>query len=272
MEITPDFINLRKIFAAKNPRLLKILPGFIFTLLEKIIHAKTINRIIYTHREKFGLPFVKATLDEFGAIVKVSGNSEDLPLNGRFILVSNHPLGGLDGLALMHVIGQVRPDVVFPVNDLLLFLPGLKSLFIPINKHGRNNENVALIDDTFSSDKAILFFPAGLVSRKQKGVIKDLEWKKTFVTRAKKYQRDIIPVYISGKNSNLFYNVANLRKRLRIKANLEMLLLPHEMMRQNGKLIEITFGKPIPISSLDKSHSDAEWAAIIREKVYSLKK
>ncbi len=271
--ITPDFINIRKVVAAKNPRLLKILPGFLFTLLEKIIHSDVINYIIYTHRDKFGLPFVKASLDEFGVSVKVSGNSEDLPLKGRIILVSNHPLGGLDGLALMHVIGLARPDVVFPVNDLLLFVPGLKSLFIPINKHGKNNENVAIIDQTFASDKAILFFPAGLVSRKQKGgIIKDLEWKKTFITRAKKYQRDIIPVYISGRNSNFFYNFANWRKRLGIKVNLEMMLLPHEMVRQNKKTIEITFGKPILYTSLDKSHTDAEWAEIVKEKVYHLKK
>jgi putative hemolysin len=202
--------------------------------------------------------------------VKVSGKSEKLPREGRFILVSNHPLGGLDGLALMHVIGQVRKDVVFPVNDLLLFLPGLKSLFIPINKHGKNNENVTLIDQTFASDKAILFFPAGLVSRKQKGIIKDLEWKKTFISRSKKYQRDIIPVYISGKNSGFFYRFANIRKLLNIKVNLEMLLLPHEMMRQNNKTIEITFGKPIPWTRFDKTHTDAEWAEILKQEVYTL--
>jgi putative hemolysin len=273
IEITPDFINVRRIVRAKNPRLLKIIPGFFFTLLEKIIHQETINRVIYTHRDKFGLEFVKAVLDEFGVNVKVSGRSENLPLHGRFILVSNHPLGGLDGLALMHEIGKVRKDVVFPVNDLLLFVPGLKSLFIPINKTGKNNENVAIIDQTFASEKAVLYFPAGLVSRKQKhGIIKDLEWKKTFVTRSKKYHRDIIPVYIKGKNSGFFYNFANLRKRLGIKVNLEMLLLPHEMMRQRNQTIEITFGKPFSWTRFDKSHSDPEWAEIIREEVYTLAK
>lgn len=272
-EITPDFINIRKIAGLKNPRLLKVVPRFIFKLLEKIIHVDIINRIIYDHRDKFGLDFVKATLDEFKVNVITSGISEEIPLNGRFILVSNHPLGGLDGLGLMHAIGKCRKDVVFPVNDLLLFLPGLKSLFIPINKHGRNNENVVIIDQTFASDKAILFFPAGLVSRKQKGgVIEDLEWKKTFISKAKKYQRDIIPVFVSGHNSNLFYNIANWRKRLGIKANLEMILLPHEMMRQGNKTIEITFGKPVSWTTFDKSKTDAGWAEWVREKVYSLKK
>lgn len=273
IEITPDFINVRKIVAAKNPRLLRIIPGFLFTLLEKIIHQKTINHIIYTHRDKFGLDFVQATLEEFGVKVIIGKDSEEIPPDGRYILASNHPLGGLDGLALMQVIGKVRKDVVFPVNDLLLFIPGLKSLFIPINKHGKNNENVAIIEQTFASDKTILFFPAGLVSRKQKGgIIKDLEWKKTFITRAKKYQRDIIPVYISGKNSNFFYNFANFRKRMNIKANLEMLFLPHEMIRQNNKTLVITFGKPIPWTRFDKSRTDAQWAEIIREEVYTLAK
>jgi putative hemolysin len=171
----------------------------------------------------------------------------------------------------MHIAGQSRPDVVFPVNDLLMFVPGLKPLFIPINKHGKNIENVEIIHQTFASDKTILYFPAGLVSRKQKGgKILDLDWKKTFVTQARRYQRDIIPVYISGRNTNFFYNLANLRKKLGIKANIEMMLLPDEMMRQNNKTVRLTFGNPIPWSSFDRSHTDPEWAQIIKEKVYGL--
>ena len=222
-----------------------------------------------------------AMLTEFGVkmeVMKCSGEKigftepeNTIPATGRFILASNHPLGGLDGLALMHIAGFARPEVVFPVNDLLMFIPGLKSLFIPINKHGKNTENVEIIHQTFASDKTILYFPAGLVSRKQKGgQIIDLEWKKTFVTQARRYQRDIIPVYISGRNTNFFYNLANLRKKLRIKANIEMMLLPDEMIRQKDKTIRLIFGDPIPWASLDRSHTDAEWAQIIKQKVYKL--
>ncbi len=281
VEITPDFIDVKSLFAAKNPRLLKIIPGFIFSIIKKIVHQDTINGFIYKHRDKFGLAFVSAMLGEFGVkmeVIKSPGSTIDgynlpeiIPPHGRFIIASNHPLGALDGLALMHVAGQSRPDVVFPVNDLLMFVPGLKPLFIPINKHGKNTDNVELIHQTFASDKTILYFPAGLVSRKQKGgKILDLDWKKTFVTQAKRYQRDIIPVYISGRNTNFFYNFANLRKKLGMKANIEMMLLPDEMIRQKDKTIKLIFGNLIPWSTLDRSHSDPEWAGIIKDMVYRL--
>ena len=272
VEITRNFIDVKSLFAAKNPRLLKIIPGFVFSIIKKIVHQDTINGFIYKHRDKFGLAFVSAMLGEFGVrmeVLKNPGSSDgdiDLPAiippNGRFIIASNHPLGALDGMALMHIAGQSRPDVVFPVNDLLMFIPGLKPLFIPINKHGKNTENVEIIHQTFASDKTILYFPAGLVSRKQKGgEILDLDWKKTFVTQAKRDQRDIIPVYISGRNTNFFYNLANLRKKFGIRANIEMMLLPDEMIRQNDKTIRLTFGDPIPWSSFDRTHTDLEWAA-----------
>ena len=280
-EISPNFIDVRSLFAAKNPRLLKIIPRFFFTIIKRILHQDTVNLYIYNHRDKSGLAFVDAILKEFGVNIEagnagrsMEGNVDPgpvIPRTGRFIIASNHPLGGLDGLALMHVAGKIRPDVIFPVNDLLMFIPGLKPLFIPINKHGKNTENVEIIHRTFASGQTILYFPAGLVSRKQKGgAIVDLDWKKTFVTQARRYGRDIIPVYISGRNTNLFYNLANLRKKLGIKANIEMLLLPDEMFRQKNKTIRLTFGDPIPCSTLDHSHTDLEWAAIIREKVYSL--
>jgi putative hemolysin len=274
-EITPNFIDVKALIAAKNPRLLKFIPGFFFTLLKRIIHQDRINGYIYNHRDKFGLEFVDAILHEFGVNIEVrksnSASQTLIPDTGRFILAANHPLGGLDGMAFLQVAGAVRKDVIFPVNDLLLFIPGLKPLFIPINKHGKNTENVEIIHRTFASDQTILYFPAGLVSRKQKGgIIKDLEWKKTFITQAKRYKRDIIPVYISGKNTNFFYNLANWRKRLNIKANIEMLFLPDEMMRQNDKTVRLISGDPIPWTSFDKSRTDAEWAALIREKVYEL--
>lgn len=174
-------------------------------------------------------------------------------------------------MALMHAVGQVFPDVVFPVNDILMNIPGLQPLFIPINKHGSNAENIRLIDETFASDKTILYFPAGLVSRKFRGgVIEDLEWKKTFITKARRYQRDIIPTFIDGKNSDFFYNLARWRKRLHIGANLEMLYLVDEMMRQKGNTIHITFGEPVPWTTFDRSKPDAAWAKMVRDKVYAL--
>jgi 1-acyl-sn-glycerol-3-phosphate acyltransferase len=297
-EISEHFIDIEKLFGTKNPKLLRILPKFIFQYLRRIIHEDQVNSMIYEHRHKSGLEFVAAILNDFGCKIKVSvpriipefrsqakdldtsaANERDssvelshlIPQAGRFIIAANHPLGGLDGLALLHVVGKVRPDIVFPVNDLLMFIPGLQALFIPINKHGTNNENVRIIEDTFASDKTILYFPAGLVSRKSnKGVIKDLDWKKTFISKSKKYKRDIIPVYISGHNSDFFYNLANWRRKIGVKANIEMLYLPGEMFKQKDKLVEIIFGEPVPYTTFDKSRSDVSWAGFIKDKVYGL--
>jgi putative hemolysin len=282
-QITEHFIDIEKLFAGKNPRLHRMIPKFVFNYLRRVIHEEFLNRMIYQHRNKSGLDFVSAIIEEFGVKIEVfrtslnplhspaDAPSELIPRDGRFILVSNHPLGGLDGLALIHMAGKIRSEIIFPVNDLLMNIPGLKPLFIPINKHGKNNENVRIIDETFRSGKLVLYFPAGLVSRKlSKNLIRDLEWKKTFITRSKKYKRDIIPVFISGKNSNFFYNLANLRRRLGIKANIEMLYLPDEMMKQKAKTITLVFGEPIPWSFFDSSRTDQEWSEYVKKIVYKM--
>ena len=207
-----------------------------------------------------------------GGVIPDPGSRIPDLYSGRYIIASNHPLGGLDGMALMQAVGRMRRDLVFPVNDILMNVPGLQPLFIPINKHGKNTDNVRIIDETFSSEKVILYFPAGLVSRKQKGgVIRDLEWKKTFISKARRYHRDVVPVHISGQNSNFFYNLSNWRKRLGIKANLEMLYLVDEMVKQKDKPIRITFGDPIPWTTFNKSRTDSQWAEWVKEIVYSLR-
>jgi len=175
-------------------------------------------------------------------------------------------------MALMWVIGKIRKDIVFPVNDLLMNIPNLKDLFIPINKHGSNASNIRIIEDTFASDKAMLYFPAGLCSRKQKDGICDLEWKKSFITKARTHKRDIIPCFINGRNSDWFYNLARIRAFLRIKSNIEMLYLVDEMYKQRDKEIVITFGKPISYTIFDKQKTDLSWAQILKSHVYSLQR
>ncbi|MFH1160124.1 MAG: 1-acyl-sn-glycerol-3-phosphate acyltransferase [bacterium] len=275
MENNENLIDIDRVIASKNPTLLKLIPGFVIRYMKRIVHQDGINDYIYRNREKIGLAFVDAILREFGADIRIRDTGYGIRIikpGGRYIIAANHPLGGLDGMALIQAVGRVRPDLVFPVNDILMNVPGLQPLFIPINKHGKNTENVSIIDETFASDKVILYFPAGLVSRKQRGgVIRDLEWKKTFITKARKYRRDVIPVYISGRNSDFFYNLANWRKRLGIKANLEMLYLVDEMVKQKDKPIRLTFGEPIPYITFDKSKTDTQWAAWVKERVYSLK-
>ncbi|NTW23110.1 MAG: glycerol acyltransferase [Lentimicrobium sp.] len=263
------FIDIEKVIAGKNPHLLKILPKFLINYFKRVIHQDELNEALYRHRNEFGLEFVDEVLKELKVNVVVKGEY-NLRQADRFVAVSNHPLGGLDGMALMNVVGKAKGDIVVPSNDFLLHLPNLRPLFIPVNKHGSNAKNIAYFNEAFSSEKNLLYFPAGLCSRKIKGKIIDLEWKKTFLSKAKKSDRDILPVHISGRNSNFFYNLANIRKWLRLKANIEMIFLVDEMLRQDNKDIVITFGKPIPVSIFDKRMNDSKWAARIREHVYRL--
>ena len=263
------FLDLDRLIANKNPALYKILPRFVLNYLKKIIHQDELNGITTTNKGIYGLDFLDAVLKGFGVKITYKG-LENIPENGRWIVASNHPLGGLDGMALMWVVGKRRKDIVFPVNDLLMNIENLKDLFIPINKHGSNAGNVRLIEETFASEKAMLFFPAGLCSRKQKGGICDLEWKKSFINKARLHKRDIIPCHINGKNSNWFYNLARLRTFLGLKANIEMLYLVDEMYNQRNKEITITFGKPIPYSIFDKGKPDLAWAQELKRYVYTL--
>lgn len=269
MEKKDKFIDINKVIASKDPRLLKWIPGFILRYVKRIVHEDEINGALDRMGHLQGLPFIEAILKEFNANIIVEGEAR-IPRDGKAIVVANHPLGGLDGLALMYVVGRVRKDIVFPVNDLLLNIPNLRGLFIPVNKHGSNAANVRVFDETFSGDKMVLYFPAGLCSRKQKGVICDTEWKKSIITKARKYQRDIIPVHISGRNSNFFYRLANIRKSLRLKANIEMLYLVDEMYKQRNQDIIITFGNPISWQTFTQERKDKTWAELLKDHVYRL--
>jgi len=266
-----SFLDLERVIANKNSGLIKILPRFVLNYLKKVIHQDELNEIVRVNYDADGLDFLDACLKGFGVKIIYHG-IENIPAEGRWIIASNHPLGGLDGMALMQVIGKVRKDIVFPVNDLLMNIPNLRGLFIPINKHGSNMGNARLIDETFASDKAMLYFPAGLCSRKKNGEICDLEWKKSFITKARTHKRDIIPCFINGRNSNWFYNLARLRTLLGMKANIEMLYLVDEMYKQRGKEIVISFGKPISYTIFDKQKTDSDWAQKLKGHVYELEK
>lgn len=263
-------IDIDKVIFSKSPKLLKLLPKFLLSHLKRIVHEDEMNGFLAKHPDLKDFDFIdKVLFDEFGAKVNSTGLAH-ITKNGRYIIAANHPLGGPDGLALMNQVASIRKDLIFPVNDLLMNLPSLKHLFIPLNKHGSNADNIRIINDTFASDVILLYFPAGLVSRKKSGYISDLPWKQTFVTKAKRFKRDIIPVHINGKNSNFFYNLAKLREFFGIKANIEMLYLVNEMYKQRDKTINITFGKPISYKTLDKRMANIDWAVKIRKHVYEL--
>lgn len=264
-------IDIETIIGDKNPRLLKFIPKFILKWLVHIIHQNILNDIIEQNHDKTACAFSKNSLTYFGLKLSVAG-IENLPKeNKRMVFVANHPLGGLDGMGFIQAVSEVYGNVKFPVNDILLNVPALNEAFIPINKHGnQSRDGIKAIDEAFKSDLPILYFPAGLCSRKLNGKITDLEWKKAFLTQAIKHKRNIVPVFIKGQNSNFFYNLSNLRKKLGIKANIEMLYLVDEMVKQNNKNLVITFGKPLPWETFNKKRNIKEWIALIRTKTYEL--
>lgn len=264
-------IDVKKVISDKNPKLLKRLPRFIVKYLQRILHEKDVNQFVYDHRDDSPIEFCLAVMKKFNISLTVSGQ-ENVPQEGGAVLAVNHPLGGMDAMALVTVLHEKRPDIKFVVNDVLLHLENLRPIFVGVNKHGKHAaESLRKVDETFAGDELLCIFPAGLVSRKEKKEVKDLKWRKTFITRSKKYNKMIIPVHIDGELSNFFYNLYKIRKFLGVKANIEMLYLVNELYKQNDKHIKIKFGAPIYAENMDASKSDEKWAEFVKEKVYELK-
>ncbi len=269
MSNSDKYIDIDQVLDSKNPKLRKWLPGFVLRYIKRIVHQKDINQVMANIGHLKGMDFLEALLtDELNTTIVLKGE-EHIPREGGCIIASNHPLGGLDGIALMYAVGQVRSDFQFLVNDILLNIKNLEQFFIPVNKVGDNPRAATrLIEETYAKDIPILVFPAGLVSRKQKQGVEDLEWKKSFVSKAIKYQKPIIPTYIDGRNSNWFYNLSNFRRALGIKANLEMFYLADELFQQRDHTITITFGEALPPAHFDKSKTHQQWATELRTMVY----
>jgi putative hemolysin len=268
--ITEKTLDVRKVFSTKAPALSKWIPGFVYSFIERKIHQKDMNAFLYENKDKFRFEFLDAIVDNLELTLKVKG-IENVLKTGKVTIAANHPIGGPEGVGLMKIVGEVRDDITFLANDILLTIPNLKSFFTPVNKHGGNEKYVRFFTAAFESDGVVLIFPAGLVSRKQKGKIEDLTWKSSYISRAVKYQRYVIPCHIDGRNSGFFYNLAWLRTKLGIKANLEMFLLPDEMYKQRGKTITFTFGKPVPYTIFDERMNYHKWSTLFKRYVYELK-
>ncbi len=264
------YIVIREVIRKKNPGLLKWIPRFVLRYIERVVHEDDINRIMAKNGHLQGLDFVDALIGDLGVRVELRGE-EHIPLTGGVIFASNHPLGGLDGIAFMHALGKYRRDIKFIVNDILLNIQNLEPLFVGVNKHGtQGRKGMEQLEEAYARDHALLVFPAGLVSRKRNGKIEDLEWKKSFISKAKKYRKDVVPVYIDGKNSSFFYNFARFRETIGIKTNIEMFYLADEMFAQRNKKVTICIGKPISYTYFDASKSEKEWAGYMKQLVYGL--
>lgn len=270
-------IDIDKILKDKAGSEAKYIPGFVISWLKKILHQDEVNNYLTGRAKgKVGMDFLDECVSYLEMALHVRG-LDALPGNEGnryFTIVSNHPLGGEDGVALGSILcHKYNSKIKYLVNDILMNLHGLAPLCIPINKTGSQSRNFPkMVDAAFQSDNNVLMFPAGLCSRRgDDGQIRDLQWKKTFITKSIEYQRDIIPVHFSGQNSDRFYNIARWCKKLNLKFNLAMLFLVDEMYKNVGKSFTVTFGEPIPWQTFtDKSKTAAEWAEWVKEKVYNL--
>jgi putative hemolysin len=263
-------IDVEKVLYSKNPGLRKLVPKFIVNYLKRIVHQDDLNYFLENWGHLTDAELIEAGLKYLGIRAHVHGK-ENIPTEGRFIFVSNHPLGGLDGLVFINELSKIFHDVKFPVNDILTNIENLSGIFLPVNKHGPQGKEAARrIEEAYSSESQILYFPAGLCSRKKRGIIKDLQWHKSFITKSIQHKRDIVPAYFSGRNSNFFYNLSNFRKFIGLKANIEMLYLADEMFRQKDKEIHLVFGQRIPWQTFDRSKSAVAWAGWVNAKTYEL--
>jgi putative hemolysin len=263
-------INVRAAFEAKNPGLARWLPSAFFGFLERLVHQDEINRFLERSGHLKDLDFALEVLRYFGVSVQAKG-TEHLPKEGSFVLVANHPLGGLDGLAIYDILGQHRQKFASLSNDIMMQVQPLNGLFIPVNKHGsQSRDNLRILKERIQEGYGIIVFPSGLVSRRQKGHIRDLEWKKSAVTLARKFHLKVIPVFIEGQLSERFYRTHTWRKRLGISLNLEMLLLPDEMFRLRGHQVTLHIGPPIDSHELHNGDDDVIWTQRLRDAVYRL--
>ncbi len=269
-ERQPQTLDIESVIKSKAGKKAKYVPKFLINWFKNFMHLDYINE--YLKEGYVGVEFCENCLKYLRVELEIHG-LENLPKDGRvYTFASNHPLGAIDGVTLGAIIGREYDEKIkYLMNDILMFLKGMAPLGIPVNKTGSQARNLSkLVNDAYASDNQMLIFPAGLCSRKIDGEIKDIPWGKSFIKMSRKNGRDIVPIHFEGENSKRFYRIAGLQKKLGLKFNFAMLLLPDEMYKSAGRKYKITFGKPIPVASLDKSKTDHEWAQVIRSKVYEL--
>lgn len=252
----------------------RFVPRILVNYLKRIIHQDELNEFITGEGDKQGVPWLLDCVEYLDMKLDVRG-AENLPAPDAppCTFVSNHPLGGQDGVALGAVLGKHYDGrIKYLVNDLLMNLYGLAPLCVPINKTGAQSRQFpAMVEAGFRSTDHIIMFPAGLCSRRQDdGSIRDLAWQKTFVTKSVETQRNVVPIHFSGHNSDRFYRIARWNARLGLKVNIAMLYLVDEMFRNRHKTFTITIGRPIPYTTFDRSRSPKAWAAYVQEEVYRL--
>lgn len=267
-------VDIDKILFNKMGAKAKYVPRFLVSGLKHLVHEDEVNQFLWESRSLAGTEWLEACVHYLDMNLQIEGldNLPDKDDGKLYIFVSNHPLGGADGVALGSLIGRHYDGKFrYLVNDLLLYLPGLKPVSIGINKTGKESRNFPLmVEAGFQSDNHMLMFPAGLCSRKIKGQIHDIVWTKTFVSKSIEYHRDVVPIHFEGHNSKFFYCFANLCKMLHFKFNFAMLLLVNEMYKNRHQSFRISIGKSIPWETFDKTKTLKDWSRWVEDKVYEL--
>ena len=246
--ITEKTIDIEQILKSKMGAKAKFVPRPLVSWLKRIAHQDDVNAFLWESRDKSGVDWLEECVKYLDMTLDIQG-MENLPdpQDGKlYTFVSNHPLGGVDGVALGSIIGRHYDGKFrYLVNDLLMNLPGLAPVCIPINKTGNQSRNFpAMVKAGFESDNHMLMFPAGLCSRRRYGVVQDIPWTKTFISKSVEYQRDIVPIHFGGQNSNFFYRLANFSDKF-LPFNLAMLYLVDEMYKNVHKTFTVKIGKPI---------------------------
>lgn len=263
-------IDIDAVLKSKAPKASRYIPRFVVNALKRILHVEEINEVIARHWNSDPQTFIHAAFEKLGVSYSVEG-LDRLPRDGRYLFASNHPFGGMDGMMLADKLIDHFGDARVIVNDLLMHIEPLCPLWVPVNKHGAQSAEYARrFDEVLYGELPVLTFPAGLCSRRKRGVVSDTPWKTNFVKKAHATHREVVPVFVEGTLSNRFYSLSNLRTALGVKFNIEMLFLSDEMFRQGGRHFRIRFGDPIPLSDLHAVGSIREQSEYIRTKVYEL--
>lgn len=266
-------IDIDAVIRDKAPGLHRKLPRWVIRLLEWVVCQKGLNDILENCDMHEGADFAVAMCRYLGVTYTVKGE-ENIPTDGRLILVSNHPLGGFDGITYISFLGKKFRSFKAVVNDMLMNIEPLRCVFLPVNTLGRQKRgDMEALEAAYRSEETqILYFPAGFCSRFMGGRIQDIEWKKSVIKQAVENRRDIVPMHFEGRNSLTFYAVEWLRRMLGMKFNIGLILLPWQMVRTaRGKHYTIRIGRPIPWQTFDESRTPHEWAQWLREQCYALR-
>lgn len=254
-----------------GPEMARKLPGFVKWFFARRLHVKEINDCIMKAEHYAGVGFFDEALDYVGITYRTRGE-DNLDLSQKYLFVCNHPLGGPEALIIGSVFRRIYGEgFMVPSNKLLYNLKPLQEFFVPVSVGGKQDRKIAdRIAWMFESERQTLVFPAGLCAKTFKGVVTEMPWKKMFVSQARKYERNVVPVHISGHNSRWYFFLSWLSRSLKLKFNLGMIFLVDELFKQKGKEFVITFGKPIPYSSFDNTKTDLQWADHVKNIVKNL--